>query len=45
MDKTKSHMLFEDLVIEYYIPFEVWYVSTVIDKVLVSHEIPVNAHF
>jgi len=32
MDQTKSHALFEDLVFQYYIPFEVWYTSTVIDK-------------
>ena len=33
MDQTKSQALFEDIVTQYYVPFEVWYTSTVIDKV------------
>ncbi|KAH6918869.1 COG4 transport protein-domain-containing protein [Coprinopsis sp. MPI-PUGE-AT-0042] len=32
MDRTKSHALFEDIVTQYYVPFEVWYTSTVVDK-------------
>ncbi|EAU88111.1 hypothetical protein CC1G_03783 [Coprinopsis cinerea okayama7 len=32
LDNTKSHAMFEELVTMYYIPFDVWYTSTVIDK-------------
>lgn len=33
IEGTASHELFEELVTAYYIPFEVWYTRTIIDKV------------
>lgn len=33
MESTTSHGLFEQLLATYYIPMEIWYTRTVIDKV------------
>ncbi len=33
LESTKSHHLFEDLLTTYYIPMEMWYTRTIIDKV------------
>lgn len=33
IESTPSHRLFEDLLTTYYLPFEVWYMRTIIDKV------------
>ncbi|KAK0197415.1 COG4 transport protein-domain-containing protein [Armillaria mellea] len=32
LESTKSHRLFEDLLTTYYIPMEMWYTRTIIDK-------------
>lgn len=32
---TMSHQIFEDLINTYYIPLDVWYTRTIIDKVRV----------
>ncbi|KAK0441157.1 COG4 transport protein-domain-containing protein [Desarmillaria tabescens] len=32
LDSTKSHHLFEDLLTTYYIPMEMWYTRTIMDK-------------
>lgn len=33
LDSTQSHHLFEELTTSYYVPLEVWYIRTSIDKV------------
>lgn len=34
IESTRSHQLFEDLLTTYYIPLEIWYTRTIIDKVI-----------
>lgn len=34
LDSTTSQQAFDDMLVKYYIPLEVWYVRTIIDKVL-----------
>jgi hypothetical protein len=42
LDRVASHRLFEDLLASYYIPLEVWYTRTIIDKV---HDPPLTLQF
>ena len=39
IEATTSHKLFENLLMTYYVPMEIWYTRTVIDKVSLQ---PVN---
>lgn len=36
LDSTASQMVFDEVLVKYYIPLEVWYVRAIIDKVILN---------
>lgn len=44
IDATASHRIFENLLTTYYVPLEIWYIRTIIDKVRISLAATCNAH-